>query len=88
MNIDNMIKLGSGGNIKALEQLCEQMFQELLQKVTGPEQRRRLEHLHFRVKHIRYKYKNPIVACIKINELMMESLRDLNEALQQLKGEL
>lgn len=88
MNVNKLIELGKQGNMKALEQEREKMVQELLNQVTDPDQLRRLKQLHFKVKNLRYKYKNPLVACVKVNEMMMESLRDLNVALHQLTGEL
>lgn len=88
MNVDKLIELGKQGNTEALEQERERMVQELLDQATDPAQRLKLEQLHFKVKNLRYKYKNPLVACVKVNEMMMESLRDLNVALHQLTGEL
>lgn len=86
MNIQEMIELGKQGRFDELEEQRERMYQELMDNVTNEETKRKLAGLHFQVKNIRYKYKNPLVAAIKVNELMMQSLGELNQSLSQFRG--
>lgn len=81
MSVDELIKLGIAGDTEALERERERMFNEFIITVDDADRRRRLEGLHFRMKNIRYKYKNPLAACIASYEIMMNSFNELNQML-------
>lgn len=85
MNIEHMIQLGKQKDFDKLEEIREQLYQELINKISDPEQKRKIEGLHFKAKNIRYRYKNPLMAAIKANELMLQSLGELNKTLGGLK---
>lgn len=88
MNIDELIQLGKEGKPDEIEAERERLFQEVIATVENPEQRCKLEGLHFQLRNIRYKYKDPYMAALKANELMMGVLLELNEELHKLAGEL
>lgn len=52
------------------------------------ELREGLKQLQWVIDGLKYKYKDPLVRLIKINEMMFDKVKDLNVELAQLKQEL
>ncbi len=69
-----------------LESLRERMTDEILRD--APEdRRRRLEGLVFKINAERRRSKNPMQACIRISQMMMDSVVELRDAVHTLGGQ-
>ncbi len=67
----------------ALEALRISMTQDVIRRASSPEARRRLEGLQCRIDLERRRAKSPLGATVRISELMVEALADLNRAFHQ-----
>ena len=63
-----------------LEQLRAKMTEELLEGVPE-ERRRRLKGLDFRISMERQRAKNPMQACIRISQMMMDSAMEMRDSI-------
>lgn len=66
-----------------LENLRKRMTDQILSDAPA-ERRRRLEGIVFKIDAERRRSKNPLQACIRISQMMMDSVTDLRDAVNNL----
>lgn len=66
-----------------LENLRKRMTDQILSDAPA-ERRRRLEGIVFKIDAERRRSKNPLQACIRISQMMMDSVTDLRDAVNML----
>ena len=66
-----------------LESLRKRMTDEILRQAPE-ERRRRLEGIVFKINAERQRSKNPMQACIRISQMMMDSVGELRDALNSM----
>ena len=68
-------------NPQKLEQLRRSLTDDVIQSADNEQQRKRLAGLQFRVDLERRRAGSPLAACIKISEMMCQSLADLHKSM-------
>lgn len=66
---------------RALEDLRWRLTNDVILRARNPQSRRRLRGLAFRIDLERQRLRDPLAACVRLSQMMHESLAELNRAL-------
>lgn len=84
MDIDRLFAIAKDGNPETLEAERDRLFEEFIQTIP-PDKQLKLRQLQFKLKNLRYKYKDPLVCASKMYGMMLDSLNELNETIKPFK---
>ncbi len=73
---------------EAFEEKREQVVESFIRSVPTKSRRKRLRHLQWQIDGIRHRSQSPLGACVKITNMMWDSVYGENGLLETLKGNI